>query len=78
MWNDARPENCLELEGWVVTVSTFGVGGYLAEVEMVSSAVAIGRAIHAVRAIAKERAVESAIKQLGRNRDVDLDLTVGG
>jgi len=69
----------LELEGWHVHLSSFRIGGqYLAEVEVESSGVTIARATDELRAIAEERAIESATKRLLRTRRVDLDLTVGG
>ena len=69
----------LELEGWNVHLSSFRIGGqYLAEVEVESSGVTIARATDETRAVAEERAVETAIRRLTRTRRLDFDLTVGG
>jgi dsRNA-specific ribonuclease len=69
----------LELEGWAVTVTSYRIGGqYVVEVETISSGVTVARANHESRAIAKEQAIETALRRLARTRRIDLDLMVGG
>jgi hypothetical protein len=69
----------LELDGWMVNVTSYRIGGlYVAEVEAISSGATIARATNEARAIAEKQVIETAVKRLGRTRRVDLDLTVGG
>ena len=69
----------LELEGWSVHLTSYRIGSnYLAEVEAESSGVTIARVTDQTRAIAEERAVETAVRRLHRTRRSDFDLTVGG
>jgi hypothetical protein len=69
----------LELAGWAVHVTSYKLGErYLAEVEALSSGTAIARATNAIRDVAVEEAVETALRRLSRTRRLDFDLTVGG
>lgn len=69
----------MELEGWMVNLTSYRINGrYLAEVEAISSGVTIARATHEARAVAEQDALGAAIKRLSRTRRMDLDLTVGG
>jgi hypothetical protein len=69
----------LELAGWNMHLTSYRIGSnYLAEVETESSGVTIARATDRTRAIAEERAVETAVRRLKRTRRSDFDLTVGG